>query len=290
MGRGKYMIREYKAGQVVEKSKFWVPEQTKRRSPKRASSTHRKQDQNERDAIKRLARSINCNFVHGDLWITLKLDTAGYKAVQDKAGAWETDVEFLNAVRKELKHQAELFLRRLSRAIEKDGLTLKYIMVISDMSGKTGEVVRPHCHILMTRVAFELCERQWKLGTVDYQILKDQPDYTPLAVYMLRQVRRQPDEKKWTPSRNLDKPVITETVVEDAGPLVTPRGALSLAQGEYDIETGSHYIRYVPKRFLFQKKNTAGTGTKPNASNKSVSGVNSFRPSSVSGNGTGGGA
>ena len=53
------MIRETISGAVTEYSKFYVPEGTRPRSSRRGKSSPRKQDQNDRDAAKRLARILN---------------------------------------------------------------------------------------------------------------------------------------------------------------------------------------------------------------------------------------
>ena len=236
------MERIYKAGRVVEVSRFWAAEQTKPRAKKKAGSTPRKQDQNDRDAVKRLARWINANFCHGDLWVTLTYSAEGMGRIIAAAG------NDMDAVRNQANRQAMLFLRRMQRVFKASEIELKYILVTSDLDGDTGEVVRVHHHIIMPRAAFELCEQKWPFGAVDYQILRDQDDYTPLAVYLLRQVRRQPDAKKYTPSRNLKKPEVRERIATRQGPLRTPAKAKLLAASEYDMTKGSHYIRYVIDR------------------------------------------
>lgn len=240
--RGKWMIRTYKSGKVIEKSKFWVPEQAKRRSPKKASSSKRKQDENERDAIKALARLINCNYSHGDLWLTLNYSAEGMVRLIALAGSDDIDT-----VKKAADKELTLFLRRMKRELAKQGIELKYIALTSDMDGKTGELVRPHHHIIMPRAAYELCKKQWRLGGVDYQLLRDQADYTPLATYLVKQCRRQANENRWKSSRNLDRPIISEEETHSKGMLHAPAGAEVKDSGHYDDESGNHYIRYVPK-------------------------------------------
>ena len=73
--RGKAVIRTYISGRVVEKSKFWVPAQTRVRSGRvKGNTSAAKHDQNYRSAVKRAARDLNCNFGRGDLLITAKYD------------------------------------------------------------------------------------------------------------------------------------------------------------------------------------------------------------------------
>lgn len=243
--RGKWMIREYISGDVIEKSKFWVPEQTKKRAPKAASSSHRKQDENDRDAVKTLARLINCNFQHADLWITLGYTAQGMAALCAKYAI--TDPGDIDAIKAAADHELVLFLRRMKREAEKAGISFRYIGMTSDTDGDSGEIERVHHHIIMPRAAYELCVRQWRYGGVDYQLLRDQGDYTPFAVYLCRQCRRQANEKRWHPSRNLKKPIVRETETHIKGELHIPHGAKVLDIGHYDIESGNHYVRYIRK-------------------------------------------
>jgi len=244
-GQGKWMIRKYESGGVIEKSKFWVPEQTKRRSPKMAASSNRKRDENEREAIKQLARLVNCNFHHGDLWLTLGYSDKGFKALCEKVNA--DGIADLDDIKKVADKELELFLRRMRREAQILGIEFKYIALTSNMDGKTGEIARPHHHIIMPRASYELCIKHWHYGNVDYQLLRDQDDYTPLATYLVKQVRRAANESRWKPSRNLKKPVITEEVTHNKGILHAPAGARVLDSGHYDEESGNHYIRYIPR-------------------------------------------
>lgn len=244
--RGKWMIRQYVSGKVVEKSKFWVPEQTKRRSPKKATSSMRKRDENEKEAIKQLSRLINCNFSHGDLWLSLGYSEKSFKALCAKPSS--DGIDNLNEIKKAADKELELFLRRMRREAQKMGIEFKYIALTSDMDGKSGEIVRPHHHIIMPRASYELCVKHWKNGNVDYQLLRDQEDYTPLAVYLCKQVRRAACENRWKASRNLKKPVITEELTHSKGILRAPAGAKIIDLGHYDDESGNHYIRYIAKK------------------------------------------
>lgn len=238
--QGKWMIRKYVSGGVIEKSKFWVPAQTKRRTPKKAGSSPRKRDENERSAVKQLARLINCNFSHGDLWLTLNYSAEGFEILGE-------DGEDIEALKKKADGELVRFLRRMRTECKKQGIEFKYIALTSDMDGKSGELVRPHHHIIMPRLCYELCCKHWKLGSVDYQLLRNQKDFTSLAVYLCRQIRRKENENRWKASRNLARPVITEEETFEKGILRVPAGAHLLDSGHYDDESGNHYIRYIPK-------------------------------------------
>lgn len=229
---GKYVIRTIISGQVVEKSKFWLSPSGKIRGARVHTTSPRKQDKNDRDAVKRLARQINCNFGYRDLWVTLEYDESGYAAIDGQ----RTKAE------KELK----LFVRRLGRAMKKDGLVLLYAgACTSDMDGQTRTDVRLHHHIVLPRAAAPFLQQTWTCGSYSIRTLRKQDDYTPIAQYIVRQVRRIPDKNKWASSRNLKKPVVYEREAKRAGALHNPPRTILQESSEYDIESGSHYIRYI---------------------------------------------
>ena len=68
----KWMMIVRRSGRVVEKSTVCVPVGTQERSRRektKGGTTALKQDENERNAEKRLARVINCNFRPGDVML-----------------------------------------------------------------------------------------------------------------------------------------------------------------------------------------------------------------------------
>lgn len=240
------MVIRRLSGRVVELSTVWVSANMRpRRNRRKGSTSAQKQDANERDCVKRLARVINCNFSHGDLLLTPKYDEAGMARLtawaaqhQGEGQSWEDAL--LDAAEREGRN----YMRRLGRALNRQGAELRYILITSDIDGETGEAVRLHHHIIIPRVGYELAARLWPLGTVDYQILRAQDDYTPLAEYLCRQVRRRPDSKKYTSSRNLKKPIVNERWARPGEELKPDRDGLLLHRGEW--EPGKpQYIRFM---------------------------------------------
>lgn len=244
--RGRWMVIRRTAGRTVELSTVWVPANTKpRRNRRKGTTTAQKHDENERDAVKRLARLINANFSHGDLFLTVKYDDEGFAHIVREAMATKGEGESIeDAVLRCAEKESRNYLRRVKRTLDKQGVELKFINSTSDMDGQTGEVVRPHSHIILPRVSFEEAARAWHLGSVEYQILRDQDDYTALAAYIVKQVRRRPDAKKWTASRNLKKPIVNERWAEPDEILKPDRhGKLT---GRNQWEKGKpQYIRFV---------------------------------------------
>lgn len=78
--------------------------------------------------------------------------------------------------------------------------------------------------------------------------MEDERDHTGLADYLVRQAVDEPAQKKWHTSTGLEKPILLEEkITTKDGELRAPGGAEVLEIGHYDAETGSHYIRYIPK-------------------------------------------
>ncbi len=241
---GKWMIRTYKAGRVVEKSKFWVPNTTKARKGRvKGSTSAAKRDQNARRAVHVLARIINCNFGKDDIYATLKFDDEYLALIGGDYGT--------------LSRLLGNFIKRLRRKLRKLGVELKWVAVPSEKDGETGAQKRLHVHMVLTGagiqwrdgawyVGEECLENIWGMGSIYAEPLRSQHDYTPVALYMLRQARRDvPDAKAYTTSRNMIQPEITERIVRTGNAMRQPPRAYLLEASQYDAATGCHYIRYL---------------------------------------------
>ena len=247
-----YMIRKIRSGKVTEETAFRVAANVKpRRGRRRGATSTRKQDANDRDAVKRLARVLNCNFQPGDLLLQpTYTDTALY-ALAD--GLQEGDLEEL---RRRAEHALSLFLRRLGRELKKQGEVLQAVWLTSDMDGDSGELVRIHHHVVIRGAGFAMekgvlwlgskrVDDIWGRGHVDWEPLQHQDDYSQLAAYLIRQVRRRPDGKKYSSTRNLKKPVlVSERIVYNARELRAPKGARIMHRGAY-TPGEPQYLRYV---------------------------------------------
>lgn len=143
-GRGRWMVIRRTSGKVVELSTVWVSPNTKpRRNKRKGATTAQKQDENERDCIKRLARAINANFSHGDLLLTAKYDDDGFADLVRRGMADRKEGQSIeDAILEAAEHDCQLYMRRLRRALGKRGEELRSITSTSDMDGKTGEFVR----------------------------------------------------------------------------------------------------------------------------------------------------
>ena len=247
---GYWVVRTYEAGAVGEKTKFWVPgERPSSKGGRRERNEIRKQEQNEHSAEKALARLINANFRQGDLLLGLDYSDSGLERLQ----AWArsqgmplgTEEERLDTMRSAAEHELRLLLRRVKREMARAGLDLRYIAVTSDMDGDTGERVRVHHHLIVPAEAREAFGEKWAgMGGVDWSPLSAQEDYTPVATYLIRQVRRVPDAKKYISSRNLVRPQPRDRVALTEAELRVPRGGKLLFRGEFKPGL-PQYIRYV---------------------------------------------
>lgn len=235
-----WMMRRIKAGQVEEKYSFYSPATLRPRGRRKQKCTARKQDVNEHSAEKRLARILNCNFRHNDALLRLSYEPETLPKDRDQA---EADLS--------------AFLRRMKYQLGKTGKKLDaYVCITSDMDGKTGEVVRIHHHLVVKAEAVRLedgklwagnadLEALWGKGSINLRALYDQPDLTPMAEYLMRQVRRVPDKAKYKAARGMKKPeIVDEEEITNTRELKAPKGARLQYRREY--EPGKpQYIRYV---------------------------------------------
>ena len=246
---GYWIVRTYEAGNVGEKTKFFVPGARPTRSQRRLRDAARKQAQNEYSAEKALARLLNANFTEGDLLVGLDYSDDGLARLE----AWalrqglpmETEEERLDTMRAAAEHELQLMIRRVKRELDKLGLPLRYVAVTSDMDGDTGETVRVHHHLVVDRAVRDVFVEKWVgLGGVDWKPLSPQMDYTPLASYLIRQVRRVPDHKKYISSRNLLRVEPKDRIAMSEAEVRVPKGGVLLFREAYHPGL-SQYIRYI---------------------------------------------
>ena len=231
---------EYKiiSGRTVEIRRVWMSvrgkdDPTRRRGMRvKGKTSLRKILANEREAVKALARLINCNFGPGDVWLTLT-----YAEDRLPASMEEAEADFARFLRK---------LRALCR--KETGRNPIYISSPSEIDPRTGEKVRLHYHVVMPAVAYESVIKLWPMEDVTYRRLDGRGDYTGIARYICSNAVRAPGKKRWSCSRGLKKPVYTEPVpVRQNERLYIPRSAsLKEKSDMVDTETGmaSVYVRY----------------------------------------------
>lgn len=273
MKEGYYVIRTYECGDIGEKTKFFVPGKKPEGSlSRRQKNAIRKQEQNEYSSQKALARLIHANFRKGDLFMGLDYSDDGLERIREWGRTHglpidsDDEAKRMDAMWEAASHELEIALRRVSRRLKKQGVELEAIYTTSDMDGTTGEAVRVHHHLLVKAKAREAFVDAWEkygLGSVSWSPLwENQIDRTPLAEYILKQVRRIPDAKKYRSTRNLVRPVPKNRIVETDSELLVPRGGKLIFRQEYENRMGSgsdlsaifnrrpQYIRYITPKAL----------------------------------------
>lgn len=254
MKEGYWVVRTYESGAVGEKTKFWVQgARPSRRNKRKEKSEIKKQEQNEYSALKQMARLLNANFHKGNLLLGLDYSPAGMEKLEayiaehpfPAAESGDAEADHLEQLRLAADREMKLCLRRVKRELAKAGVALKYIAITSDMDGDTGEQVRVHHHLVVNEEARDAFTMKWQeLGGVDWSPLSGQEDYTPVAEYLLRQVRHVPDEKKYVSSRNLVRPQPKDRVVISDAEIRVPKGGRLLFRGEFKPGR-PQYIRYI---------------------------------------------
>lgn len=245
MRDGYWVIRTYVSGPVGEKTKFWVPGAKPPRGARRLKSDIKKAAANEFSAVKTVARLINANFRKGDVLLGLDYSEEGIRKLERSIDGWEelNEEERADALRAAAEKEMKLCIRRVKHKAAKEGIDVRFIAVTSDMDGKTGELVRVHHHLLVNRAALALFAGKWTLGRTAHSYLKPQKDYLDIASYLMDQVRRQPDAKKYSSSRNLVRPQPHDRIAVNGSMVRAPKGAFVL---DMRYHAGrSQYIRYV---------------------------------------------
>ncbi len=234
-------LMEYKiiSGKVVEIRRSWMSTDRSYKKPrgnrKAGNTSEKKIKANEKDAIRRLARILNCNFRAGDAFVTLKYD----------AGHEQTDYDTAEKV-------LSRYLRKLRAAYRKrTGLSLKAIWVTANFSPKRQAPARLHHHLVLPEGAGELARVIWTefggAGTYMLESMKD-GDYSPMAAYLVENVHDLPaGRKKYSCSRGMEQPIYTEpTEVYDVEGVQAIPGSVVMDVEENQDEDGrvtSKYLR-----------------------------------------------
>ena len=270
MSEGYYVVRTIEAGDIGEKTKFFVPgKRPDGKLSRRQKNALKKQEQNEYSSLKEFRRLIHANFGPGDLLLGLDYSDSGLERVMSwgrKNGLLidsQDEMERQNAIWEAASHELEIGLRRVKRHLKKQGLELKALYITSDMDGDTGEIVRVHHHLIVKAEAKDAFVKAWEkfgMGGVDWSPLwENQIDRTGLAEYFMKQVRRIPDAKKYRGTRNLVRPTVKDRIVATDSELQVPRGGKLIFRQEYEHRMGSksgfenrrpQYIRYITPKAL----------------------------------------
>ncbi len=209
---GEWYIREYRCSNgICVKTKFpGNGDVSSRPGSKRHERYVRRSERGATEARHDAALALNENFKAGvDRYIGLDYSDEGLDEVIMHAGTNAEDDVYITAK----KHILKNYIRRCSRACKKAGVPFRYLIVTSDRDGKTMKPARIHHHMVVNAEAAEIFKEKWTSGGVWDKVLYSarHGDLTDLAEYMIGQVRYFPNEKRYTPSRNLKKPAALPT-------------------------------------------------------------------------------
>ena len=165
----------------------------------------RKQAQNERAATEYLKSVIGANFGPESWCLTLEYSPENRKYLTERAEQ-HPDREHIDAVRRVAEKEFSCLLRRIRHAMS--GAKPRYVAVTADLDDCTGRYVPVHHHVITDRQTAEIAARKWTLGPVHKSALTDTEEREKQADFLLRQVRRVYEAKKYTRSRNLQEPAV----------------------------------------------------------------------------------
>lgn len=159
-----------------------------RRSARKNPTPDAVRKNNDRIAVKNLARMMNANLYPGDYHVTLTYAEAVTRAMAEK----------------ELK----LWIRRMKREFKKVGKEFKWFSVTEYKNH------RIHHHVAMSYIDSCVIDKQWQNGHIWLSTLDKSRDYTKLAEYFVKETQqtfREADnatKKRYSCSRNLIKPIV----------------------------------------------------------------------------------
>lgn len=222
-------IKRIWAGDVYEEKIYFSPRErgiSCERAAKENLSTEKMEEYNCMEARRKCARMVNANFRQGDLFLTLTFRE-------------RVDVE--NALR-----LFRNFISRLKRLRKRKGYSeLKYLYVVESKRK------REHIHLLINKMDISMKELSevWGLGRVMVSILEPGGDYTGLAYYITKENYKEYG-KRWSGSRNLEKPKVKVTLVSEEKKtkrLRVPKNYKVIEEVQYYSEITGHtrYVRAV---------------------------------------------
>lgn len=222
-------IKRIWAGDVYEAKEYFSPRErgmSCERAAKENLSSEEMAEYNCLEARRKCARMVNANFRQGDLFLTLTF-------------RGRVDVE--NALR-----LFRNFISRLKRLRKRKGYSeLKYLYVVESKRK------REHIHLLINKMDISMKELSevWGLGRVMVSILEPGGDYTGLAYYITKENYKEYG-KRWSGSRNLEKPKVKITLVSEEKKtkrLRVPKNYKVIEEVQYYSEVTGHtrYVRAV---------------------------------------------
>lgn len=185
------------------------------RGKRRSVSAPAQKNLNDKRALRYLVQLINANF----------------KDFRDSLMHLTYDDENLPESVEAAEGHFKNFIKRINYRLKKRGMkNAKYILITSDTSTKTGELVRVHHHVIIScGLSRDELFMLWKPGRINVDPLQGRKkNYADLAAYLAKNARQ---KKKWIASLGLCKP---KEVSNDNK--YTPRKLEKIARQPFDRE------------------------------------------------------
>ena len=188
------------AGNTIEVNKYYSYRyhcKGEKRGAKIKLTSEAQKRVNQRKAAKELRRLMNANFVDGDLLIRLDFFR-----------------EHFPDGSKKMQGMMQAFIRKLRAEFKKLGRELKYIYV-KEVGPRGGR----HVHMIMSKCDTDILRRCWPHGGIHVDPLISNGQYRKIADYFIKYAAKTEETegkiigKRWNPSKNLVRPVISKRVV-----------------------------------------------------------------------------
>lgn len=186
-----YATKSIKSGRVFE-IEIYPVFNCKSDIPKvRIDNSRSQNNLNDKNSRKRMIRAVNRNFEKNDLWLTYTYDDEHHPKTREQA-----------------KRNITNYLKRVNRLRKKRGLkNAKYLYILEWEESEDG--TRCHYHVLMEKgIDRDTLEDMWYYAVRNNstRLHPDEEGISGLAAYMADK-KRSKGERRWTPSKNLKKPV-----------------------------------------------------------------------------------
>lgn len=187
--------RYYHTGRYHEKGE--------RRGKKVNPSPQSVKEANEKRATEELMLKLNANFTVADYWVTLTYEKENKTRNLD-----------------EMKEDIRKFLRDVKREYKKQGEELKFVYVL-----RVGKRGARHFHLVMNKIDSKAISKHWKFGFCKIMMVYSRDDsgtFDYIADYMMKEseitrtVFEKENLKRYSCSRNLEKPIVEKVVIKRA--------------------------------------------------------------------------
>lgn len=191
------------AGKTIEVSKYYTHKYKSKKVTRGPIENNTKESQmkiNNRLAEKKLRLILNTNFKKDDYHLVLN-----YKK------------ENRPTTKECMQQDIKKFLKKLRLEYKKRKMELKYVHVME--RGTKGAL---HHHLVINNIDPRVVTKIWEKGRCNFHTLDNSGQYKQLASYLLKYTNKvigtekELCRKRWSSSRNLEKPIIRKEVIKRA--------------------------------------------------------------------------